>query len=180
MWKVYQKFDGAVMYGVNKGVHAWNWTTGKTKADLANSLLTVAPVLEGVGVMMINPVMGAVSAAMMLFISHYMQVRNKEQETLEEDALKKGLLLNPGNVYERFNEIVGPMYGAFSGVHSSMGEPNGLVIGVGHGVRASSCYVMRADYLPPGKNVVDRVKDKLTDLVRESEVGGLGAFGCFY
>ena len=47
IWSAYQKFDDVVMYGVNKGVRAWNWTTGKTKTDLANSLLTVAPIFEG-------------------------------------------------------------------------------------------------------------------------------------
>jgi len=44
-----QYVDDTIMYGVNKGVHAWNWTTGRTKADLANEMLTVASVSESLG-----------------------------------------------------------------------------------------------------------------------------------
>jgi len=36
--KAYQKLDDAVMCGVNKGVRAWNWSTGRTKSDLAKVL----------------------------------------------------------------------------------------------------------------------------------------------
>ncbi|MEI7719030.1 MAG: hypothetical protein WCI72_04125 [archaeon] len=36
---VYETIDSGIMYGVNKGVQAWNWTTGRTKFELANGLL---------------------------------------------------------------------------------------------------------------------------------------------
>ena len=36
--KAYEKLDDAIMYGVNKGVRAWNWSTGRTKSDLAKVL----------------------------------------------------------------------------------------------------------------------------------------------
>ena len=46
---LYEKTDDAIMHFVNKGVKAWNWTTGKSKADLVNKLLCVAPIGECVG-----------------------------------------------------------------------------------------------------------------------------------
>ena len=164
LWKAYQKFDDVVMYGVNKGVKAWNWTTGKTKADLANSLLTIAPIFEASGTMMVDPVMGGVITISALGLSHICQIKNKQYEVLEENALKKGALLNPKNSYEGLNVIGGLMFGVNSVQGISLGHDPTLVIGIGTGVRSSSHYVMRADYFPPGKNVVDRVKDRLADL----------------
>ena len=46
---LYEKTDDAIMHFVNKGVKAWNWTTGKSKADLVNKMLCVAPIGECVG-----------------------------------------------------------------------------------------------------------------------------------
>ena len=40
---LYQQIDDTIMYGINAGVKAWNWTTGRTKADLALCLAYTAP-----------------------------------------------------------------------------------------------------------------------------------------
>ena len=47
--KAYEKLDDAIMYGVNKGVRAWNWSTGRTKSDLANLLENSGLVVMTVG-----------------------------------------------------------------------------------------------------------------------------------
>ena len=169
IWKAYEKFDDVVMYGANKGVRAWNWTTGKTKADLANSLLTVAPIFEGTGFIMANPAVGAIFALAHIGISHLYQKSNKEQESLEKNALEKGVLLAPGNFHEKRNTFLSGGFLAFSAVQFSIGEPYNIMVGTGYTVRSSSYYVMRADYMKPRRNVARRVMDKLSDLVSETD-----------
>jgi len=56
--KGYEWFDNTLMYGANKAAHTWNWTTGRTKSDLANKMLTVAPVMESTGFIMVYPLTG--------------------------------------------------------------------------------------------------------------------------
>ncbi len=121
-----------------------------------------------------NPIYGTIVAAAALCCSHATQIVNKKQEVLEKDALDKGLMISPENVYEKRNGFCGPMFGVSAGLYSSIGNTEGVALGTGQAMRSSSYYVMRADYLPPGKNVADRsrdfvgmVKDKLADLVDE-------------
>jgi hypothetical protein len=52
--RIYDSFDSFIMKGINTGVRAWNWTTGRTKADLANTLLTIAPMADTVYVSSID------------------------------------------------------------------------------------------------------------------------------
>ncbi len=52
IYKAYEKFDEGIMYFANKAVQGYNWTTGGTKTDLANGLLTVAPIADAIGVSM--------------------------------------------------------------------------------------------------------------------------------
>ncbi|MBS3165821.1 hypothetical protein J4444_01740 [Candidatus Woesearchaeota archaeon] len=46
MMNPFKTLDDGIMYFTTKGVYAYNWTTGGTKAELANTLLGVAPVFE--------------------------------------------------------------------------------------------------------------------------------------
>lgn len=43
---LYKTIDNTLMKGANSVVRAYNWTTGKTKSQLVNSMLIVAPILE--------------------------------------------------------------------------------------------------------------------------------------
>lgn len=172
IYKLYEKTDNALMYGVNKGVKAWNWTTGKTKTNLANSLLTVAPVFEGAGLLSINPVIGGIMIPMYLLVSHLNQKRNKEQEILEKKAAESQVMLNPENSYEKSNKKFGLLFAGSAVLNAIPGgrsENDTLraVFGIGIGLRSASHYVMRADYLPPRKNVLSRAKDRLVKKLRE-------------
>ena len=84
---LYEKVDNTIMYGVNKGVKAWNWTTGQTKADLANQLLTVAPVAEISSYFLNRDLFYEIlGSPVMIFLSHVCQIKNKKQEAEEEKA----------------------------------------------------------------------------------------------
>ena len=48
--KAYKAFDDTIMYGVNKGVKAYNWTFGGTKAELANRMVTPRVAVSSAGI----------------------------------------------------------------------------------------------------------------------------------
>lgn len=162
IFKAYEKLDDSIMYIANKGVKAWNWTTGQTKADLANQMLTVAPILEITGGLIMHPILG-IYCTPFLLVPHMNQLINKKVEGLEIAAAKKGLKPAP-EIYKPY-ELAGPLYFGFAGYdYSCFNE----VIGTGFSIRAASKYVMRADYLPPGKSVFERAKDKLVEKLKAS------------
>jgi len=170
IFQLYEKTDDVIMYCVNKSVKAWNWTTGQTKADLANSLLTIAPVSEVLGYSIISPVLGVGMSFPFLLVSHLDQKRNKKQEILEEKALEKGLKLDSQSSHEGAHRGFGLAWAGDSVYEFYLGfnYDSGFVIsGAGHVIRSSSYYVMRADYLPPRKNVFSRTKDKLVEKLQE-------------
>ncbi len=166
------------MHAVNKGVRAWNWATGKTKADLANYMLTVAPVLESMGMIGLNPVLGAMASPLYLICSHLGQESNKKQETLEEICAENNLMFDPKDLYASTHKIIGPTWISVGGVVDLEGtvsnNPMYFVLGTGNIVRGFSHYVMRADYLPPRKSIFKRAKEKLTEKLKEAAENSKG------
>ena len=172
--KGYVALDNAIMYGVNKAVHGWNWTTGDTKAGLANKLLTVEPVLESVGCFIINIPLGIISSLFMPAFSHICQKNNTNQEALEQKAIDSGAIDLNILLFNRNNTIVGHVYGALSGgsiicAYSEKNEtPEGsALLGAGYAIRSLSHYVMRSDFLPPKKSCFERGWEKLESLVKD-------------
>ena len=135
--------------------------------------------------MLLNIPTGVIFSLSFLGVSHIYQIKNKEQEALEENASKRGFLLDRDNRYGHVDKMAGPSAMGISGLQFAQGEIFNLFTGTGHVLRSSSHYVMRADYLPRGKNVFDRskefvgrAKDKLVDLVEDGGEGELApAFG---
>jgi len=167
--RIGKKIDDTVMYGVNKAVHAWNWTTGETKADISNNLLTIAPIVENSGFAMYFPHMLLFSLPALLSISHVQQIKNKRIEKLEVKALENGMRDIEVEEYKTTLKGDGYYWGAASGIHVliPMDDEGTVIAGIGMGIRGLGCHVMRADYLPPRKNVFSRAKDRLADIVEK-------------
>ena len=171
------------MEAVNVGVRTWNWTTGRTKKDLANGLLTVAPILEISGVSLIHP-LASIPYLMFLVNSHQSQQDNERLEKKEINALNSGCLLNESEYLNKKRS--GILYGGLSAIWFAPGGTTelGIIEGTGFGLRSLSHYVMRAEYLPPRKNVLSRAKDKLSEIVKEFKMPELPipkpAIGCNY
>jgi len=168
IFQLYHKTDDMIMYGVNKGVKAWNWTTGQTKTDLANSMLTIAPIFEGVGCFSAHPLIGLLCTPFYLGLSHKFQKRNVEQEIEEAKVAEKRVKLSLDSEYERDNKTIGLGFVAIGGYDFT--PPALEILGIGNCIRGSSHYVMRADYLPPRKSLFRRVKDKLVDKLNEGNL----------
>lgn len=175
----YEKLDDTIMKGVNASVRAYNWTTGKTKADLANKLLTIAPIAESTGFIGLSynnpfflPISLSISGAMM-FISHDAQERNKETDMLEKKALEDGCLDFKVESRKEADGKIGPACAIMVGFQGAMGATRsndnfaGYLIAGGNLVRGASYYVIRVDYLPPRKSAVKRGLEKLAEIIEE-------------
>ncbi len=175
--KAYGALDEAIMKGVNSGVRAYNWTTGRTKADLANKLLTIAPIAEStgfIGMSYNNPFTLGLSIFMSgiyILLSHTQQETNKKMEVAEQRALENSCLDFIVENWKNSAAFLGPMWsivGSFIG-YTEMRRSDGLsstnyLIAGGNLVRGASFYVMRADYFPPRKSAVKKGLEKLAEI----------------
>ena len=177
---LYDRFDDTVMKGVNAYVRAYNWTTGKTKYDLANSMLIGGSIISSTGMLIgasMIPRYNLLFAPFCVFPligSHIGQKKNYAQKKLEEDAQEKhckSLEVEKMNESRRKSSLsnlgwasmefslgsIPPFYLSSSLFLSSFGT-HFLFSGV-------SDYVMRAENLPPKKSVFSRAWEKGKNLV---------------
>ncbi|MBP7708764.1 hypothetical protein KA107_03690 [Candidatus Pacearchaeota archaeon] len=174
---LYEKFDDGVMSVVNKGVRVWNWTTGRTKADLANTLVYTGGAAVPAGCFIRGwPVAGSILAAIYLPGSIFSSKANKKYEELEVTAMEKGLMDQRVENRKEDSRKLGNQIGAIGiiQIYPNVVPTLEKTIGdytcfSGMEAIALSYYVMRADYLPPRKNVLSRAKDKLVELLNQAE-----------
>ncbi|MBS3098914.1 hypothetical protein J4462_01745 [Candidatus Pacearchaeota archaeon] len=170
--RAYTALDDVLMKGAEAVVKSYNWTTGRTKADLANKLLTVAPILEsagvfGVGSFYILPLCGA-----FLLASHFQQRMNKKTELAEKKSMSDGAVDYEIVMAYDLNSQYGKMIAISSLLQASISllskhPEDSLMIAAGQAVRSGSHYVMRTDFLPPRKNCLSRGLERLAELADE-------------
>jgi len=169
--KLYQKFDSGMMKLADKAVHAYNWTTGGTKAELANNLNSLAIVPEALG-LLANPLgfKGAILAVPAYFYAtHLAHKINSATEKREVQALKSGakdmLAENVKLIHRKVYCTTFPGFALNEGAAGIINSDVGFgLLGVGMGTRTLAEYVMQVDYLPPRKSCVERGLDKIVEL----------------
>lgn len=173
--KLYQKFDDGLMYLANKGLHAYNWVTGGTKADLANDFQAFAPIADVLGLAAVHPIFGLIGAPLSLLASHVGQKVNSNIESLEKKAIEVGakdweveLKKEDYHLLSGISSAAGAGYVTLGSVVEAANCDGRFAYLMGMGVfaRSSAFYVMRCDYLPPRKNVFKRAKEKLDDAIQ--------------
>lgn len=176
LFDAYNYLDDKIMKGISAGVHAWNWTTGETKSELAYKLLTVAPILEGIGYTNNDIPSSIMATPLMIFMSHREQNKAKELEEREAIALDDHMqdleVISQKQTMKYPSLIWFMAAGVWAIPHGGKGEilpdrnETDLMVTAGHTLRALSYYVMRTDYLPPRKNCASRGIEKLEQLVQ--------------
>jgi hypothetical protein len=178
---LYQRIDESIMRGVNKTVKAWNWTTGYTKADLANTMLYTALILQSTGFAVKKEVAPAVVCATIALntITKWAKY-NKDVERLEKNAINDGALSPKAENYKDACKIVAPVMlgtcvptATISAIKGNVGFE--MLFGAMGLITAPSFYVMRADYIPPQKSVFARGVDKARGLLRRPVIQPLPA-----
>ena len=168
LFKAYEKLDDGIMYGVNKGVKAWNWTTGKDKCDLSNYLLDFGLIPFCLGAILSNEPVSYSVIPVQMGVTHFFQKENKMIQKKENEALEKGLKFIPYKGYE----MCGVMWGVISGYYfsaNSFGRDDenkimDALLGLTGLSLSLSQYVMRAENLPPRKSAFKLAKEKLIEL----------------
>jgi len=157
IYEAYNKLDNALMYGVNKTVQAWNWTTGRTKADLASLQIVSGSVLFNTLSCVDNPrslIFGIPLSTLVIF---YMNHEFKQSEKKEVDALEKEARDLSVEKEKRRYQTLGYICN-FLGMVKIPRMPLYALSDISLG---SSFYTMRAEYLPPRKDCVRRGLEKL-------------------
>lgn len=175
---LFKKTDDAIMYAVNRCVKAWNYTTGKTKTDLANRMLCVAPILESVGATMSISYFRLIIAPL-VFQDSYKSIKiNKKFERLEEKSInnncKSILVEGLKEGYKKAGAIglflATPTLTGFAVMSSNKRAGGPALFCAGCAIRSFSDYVMRAEYLPPRKSVFKRAKEKLAEKLQQTNL----------
>lgn len=163
---LYGRVDEAIMSGVNKGVKAWNWTTGRTKADLANVSNIAATTTYTLYSISSKDIAPYVFLPLVAGVSLVNIKSNIYFEKKEVKALENGLKDMQVEIHKEIAKIEGSMNMGCSAVIFTM--PDYKFLSLTSLFWGLQDYITRAEYLPPKKNVVSRAADKIGEYLRES------------
>jgi hypothetical protein len=168
MTNFYEKLDSALVYGANKLVQTWNWTTGSTKATLGNCLVLTAPFFECYGYYKGVPEASAILMPASIILGLATSMMNFRQE--REEIRVRDKMVKATYHYDKVNEGAGVISGLTGvGVSIPCGNENDIyweTVAIGNGLRSLSHCVMRADPVLPRKNCLSRGLDKLSEFVQ--------------
>lgn len=174
---LYEKFDRVMQAGANKIVGGWNWTTGRTKSELAN-LLNIAGWASVSGGLILTGAVGYMLLPLNVCFSYgnaklfkdieKIEERNKDSEALDLEVISDR---NLNKLSAGINLGLGITDFAYSKyLPDDERNPNRsashLLLETGFSLMALSYYVMTAENLPPRKNCISRGLDYLVDTIR--------------
>jgi|GEM_PF-2115550 len=165
-------FDSAVLHGVNKLVKFYNFTTGGTKDNLSDYLHTSSSILEAVGFSLHgddfkSKFYSVCGLAGSLVITGLFMHNNREKIEKEDELSASGVA--PSKSFYAEETSMGYLFGLFGtglsiekfsqiGTHSDGG--NSFFICSAQIIRSLALHVMRAESLPPRKNILSRIINK--------------------
>ena len=180
--KVYLALDSFLVDRAEDIVKIWNWTTGKTRADLANLLsgihLATYP-LEGYlrGDYGSAGFMGAYATILLSLF----YLANKDKDRREAAATEREVMdLNIEKTNKNLKLVGGVGSGIFAGrvallpanaqyadAFERFWNPVQTTTFAGF---VGSFYIMRTPYVKPGKHCLAKAKDKLEEIIARSQV----------
>lgn len=174
LMKAYVALDSFLLDRADDAVKAWNWTTGRTRADLASLIiisgLSGLPATSFINGNYGSALLGGVASGLLglIYVNTYTEMDRLESEVLNNNARNFKIEKNK-NRYK----ILGPMFnliGFSTLIQSNQEDSHPLsneiasmfALGIG-----TSMYIMRTDYQAPRKSCLARAKDKLSDMLRQ-------------
>jgi hypothetical protein len=167
LYSSYKFIDDATMYLANASVKTWNWTTGRTKADLASILQKTSAVSYGLGVFSYNIPLGIFSSIIALVganhcVNHFIKFEKAEEKALEKKA--KDIQVEDDRAFYKFQgynwAVIPPFLATSMRMNQGLLYESLITTSI---MTSASFHVMRADYLPPRKNCLARGLDNLTE-----------------
>ncbi|MBS3094207.1 hypothetical protein J4474_00940 [Candidatus Pacearchaeota archaeon] len=162
-----QKIDDGMLYLANRGVQAWNWTTGRTKYDLSTVLHMAATASDGAGYVLSNDPNYLLIFSISVFTTGICTITNElnnRREKNSSDVKVKPYLDDLDIPLSRF--ALG--FSGWEFISAQMHKPpmkyTILANSVAFFSRSLAFYVNRAESLPLRKNVLARA----TEILKES------------
>jgi hypothetical protein len=144
--------DDYVLAATNKAVHAYNWTTGGTKTNLAGVCLDCGAIMASVGTLGFFAVLYIPSRGTAL--RDFEEIEQKEAAA-NEQGLKDSEVENAKKDYRNMG---------YCHIGASLILKDISTIGsFGFFLMSFANHSMRADYLPPQKNCIERLSDLIQD-----------------
>ena len=159
--KAYFAFDQFLVDRANEAVKAWNWTTGRTRAELADVLNVSGWVTADLSFK------SGFMKALAFPISCYVVLRDhKEYKITDENdrrAINGETMIFPKEIITRGLKGRGLFAGGASAFGVAIEDP---LYSSGFLAICASNYIMRADYQAPRKDCVRRGIEKLSEMAK--------------
>jgi hypothetical protein len=154
----YRIADDALLYGAEKLLQGWNWTTGRSKESLLN---TIYPI--GLWLVIQNEPKWRVTGIPigMALNSMLCKAEKNIEGTDTKDPLVEGL--------HYFSKPLGLFFLSNFVMQNSPPNPDRAYYfeeTIGSGLLLAYYYLIRTENIPPRKNVLARAKDKISELSR--------------
>ena len=169
-----RSIDDTLTSGANAAVHAWNFTTGRTRSDLSTLLMAV-----GSSVLIVNSVtypnnLPEITIPVYSLWTLQKSIQDPMMERQEAAAADNQIRNLSIVLYKIGQKICGYGMGylaaslfILSTQHSNPDtSQSSLLNSIGDGLIAASLLITAADSLPPRKNILSRAYDKLNDLIK--------------
>jgi len=170
--QAYEKMDSTIMRGASVAVMAWNWTTGRTKAALANTLIVVGNSSWVVGAIEVahrqNGYLAVALTPPLVFISAVVMKKNVDTENLERIAIKKQAKDIKAERNREQSRFLGPYEVIASPIIWSLYN-NAFSAGFTFFLGANN-YIMRVDPPMPRRNALARGMDRLKGVIRDRQL----------
>jgi len=169
--------DNYVLKAANDISFAWNYVTGKTKSQLANLTLTIGTMVAST-VSVLEGIVDQQGSALMavplyLFCAHGLQSLNTRIDNLEAEALEANAKSLEAEKEKQNYCKHGYLFAAVGALFATIPDNTDGVIYPAQFCAlymmslSASSQIMRADYLPPCKNVLERMYDYVAGLFRK-------------
>ncbi len=156
-----EKIDTTIMSGVEAGVYAWNWATGRTKTDLANFLSVAGSTALLVGAYQRSLAEGlAYTPLTTIWTLMHIKTNNRQQRLEEINRNKEAIDLKIFN-HNYINKSAGYALSTLGILGAKFS-----LMGIGSLLWGASHFVMCADNYPPRKNCLSRGVEKLAETLK--------------
>ena len=172
--KAYMALDNFLVDRANDAVKAWNWTTGRTRADLANlmsglgsSSVSAAPFVSEnyTFTRTFMPICFSSLFLINYFINNYIDKKESKLDCIKDLRVE---------MHKKNSKKMGLLFGILGCANTTEFMSNAenkemkfIMYGIGDLLISGSHYVMRADYQKPQKDCVRRGLEKLTEIVQD-------------
>jgi hypothetical protein len=170
-----KSLDDLLTSGANAAVHAWNFTTGRTKSDLSTLLITAGSIVQIGGsfvtpLFIYNPIFTIpfyFTLAINKGLSNYYQ---ESRELKIKDKEIKDLYIEANRIGSKSVSIVAGGFSAidfgFSRLIDKPEESESMLMqSIGFGLIAAGYLVSAVDSPPPRKNCFSRALDKASEFI---------------